>query len=498
MLPLGTGNDLARVLGWGAALDDDNQLPKLLEMFERATTKMLDRWSIMTYTFDTSKQAEQSNLASNEGQTSQDNLNNLESLIVSNLNNIVVNESAQQVIQSTRNLNANLIKLQFNFVNNIFFGDNFIHNSKLNTIHTFVKDQLSQFDKKLSEFYSLLKSELKIWSGAEIRSGESTETSSTNSGECDSDQIEYTINQKLKAIEAFFRNESIQLAARSNSLYRKQSLSKISKRFKNRQKILIKQHCLKKMIRQIIQLIDVLILFDSIKICPEESSSSLSSLNRKINDLLLSKCSPGAQKNNVPNSSSSLSINRHGLMRYESACPLASEEQSCMSSPNASKLSRSIDSLCKNFDSLNRSSIHTCSHNVSIRILSPSNEPSLKSFNDSDHLLPQEIVPDILVDDIFDTSVSNGLRHSIFNSKSVPGLNVLSDFKEHSMSQQILYPVVSSTCLNNSLNASSFISSTSSNYLSTTCIPSAFSSSSTCLNKTPVPSPRISKKYYRG
>lgn len=30
-------------------LDDDNQLPKLLESFERATTKMLDRWSILTY-----------------------------------------------------------------------------------------------------------------------------------------------------------------------------------------------------------------------------------------------------------------------------------------------------------------------------------------------------------------------------------------------------------------------------------------------------------------
>lgn len=49
VLPLGTGNDLARVLGWGAALDDDNQLAKLLEFIERATTKMLDRWSMMTY-----------------------------------------------------------------------------------------------------------------------------------------------------------------------------------------------------------------------------------------------------------------------------------------------------------------------------------------------------------------------------------------------------------------------------------------------------------------
>ena len=49
MLPLGTGNDLARVLGWGAAFDDDTQLPAVLEKMEHAQIKMLDRWSIMTY-----------------------------------------------------------------------------------------------------------------------------------------------------------------------------------------------------------------------------------------------------------------------------------------------------------------------------------------------------------------------------------------------------------------------------------------------------------------
>lgn len=49
MLPLGTGNDLARVLGWGPSCDDDTQLPQILEKLERASTKMLDRWSIMTY-----------------------------------------------------------------------------------------------------------------------------------------------------------------------------------------------------------------------------------------------------------------------------------------------------------------------------------------------------------------------------------------------------------------------------------------------------------------
>ncbi|KAG0728262.1 Diacylglycerol kinase eta [Chionoecetes opilio] len=49
VLPLGTGNDLARVLGWGSACDDDAHLPQTLERYERATTKMLDRWSIMSF-----------------------------------------------------------------------------------------------------------------------------------------------------------------------------------------------------------------------------------------------------------------------------------------------------------------------------------------------------------------------------------------------------------------------------------------------------------------
>lgn len=49
MLPLGTGNDLARVLGWGSSCDDDAHLPQLLERYEKASTKMLDRWSVMVF-----------------------------------------------------------------------------------------------------------------------------------------------------------------------------------------------------------------------------------------------------------------------------------------------------------------------------------------------------------------------------------------------------------------------------------------------------------------
>ncbi|GMT25523.1 hypothetical protein PFISCL1PPCAC_16820, partial [Pristionchus fissidentatus] len=47
ILPLGTGNDLARVMGWGHVFYNDARLPNMMRTYERAHTRMLDRWSIM-------------------------------------------------------------------------------------------------------------------------------------------------------------------------------------------------------------------------------------------------------------------------------------------------------------------------------------------------------------------------------------------------------------------------------------------------------------------
>lgn len=47
VLPLGTGNDLSRVLGWGTSFDDDNAVTQFLQHLERAKAAVLDRWSIM-------------------------------------------------------------------------------------------------------------------------------------------------------------------------------------------------------------------------------------------------------------------------------------------------------------------------------------------------------------------------------------------------------------------------------------------------------------------
>ena len=44
MLPLGTGNDIARVLGWGPSFDDDEDaLSDFIDSVEKSKVKLLDR-----------------------------------------------------------------------------------------------------------------------------------------------------------------------------------------------------------------------------------------------------------------------------------------------------------------------------------------------------------------------------------------------------------------------------------------------------------------------
>ena len=44
--PLGTGNDMARVMGWGAQFGDEEKLPIVLKEMECSSFHLLDRWSV--------------------------------------------------------------------------------------------------------------------------------------------------------------------------------------------------------------------------------------------------------------------------------------------------------------------------------------------------------------------------------------------------------------------------------------------------------------------
>jgi len=49
VLPLGTGNDLARVLGWGGGFKNEESVSDILHQVESAHTTLLDRWDVKIY-----------------------------------------------------------------------------------------------------------------------------------------------------------------------------------------------------------------------------------------------------------------------------------------------------------------------------------------------------------------------------------------------------------------------------------------------------------------
>lgn len=101
-MPLGTGNDLARVLGWGSSCDDDAHLPQILERYESASTKMLDRWSIMVFEKAISIPGKEPKMSLSSEQEAL--LNGMVTSANESLRSIVETDDLQILIHSTKTL----------------------------------------------------------------------------------------------------------------------------------------------------------------------------------------------------------------------------------------------------------------------------------------------------------------------------------------------------------------------------------------------------------
>ncbi|XP_031343848.1 diacylglycerol kinase eta isoform X1 [Photinus pyralis] len=103
VLPLGTGNDLARVLGWGSSCDDDTHLPQLLEKYEKASTKILDRWSVMTFERTIAMPKLSLDMTQPEGQL-HSQISQYEDNLILHLQNILQSDDTSTVLNSAKRL----------------------------------------------------------------------------------------------------------------------------------------------------------------------------------------------------------------------------------------------------------------------------------------------------------------------------------------------------------------------------------------------------------
>ncbi|XP_036329541.1 diacylglycerol kinase eta-like isoform X1 [Rhagoletis pomonella] len=109
VMPLGTGNDLARVLGWGSSCDDDAHLPQILERYESASTKMLDRWSIMVFEKAIAVQPKTPKMSLSSAQEAL--LTGMVTAANLNLRSIVETDDTQTLVAATKTLCETLDEL---------------------------------------------------------------------------------------------------------------------------------------------------------------------------------------------------------------------------------------------------------------------------------------------------------------------------------------------------------------------------------------------------
>ncbi|KAF0760760.1 diacylglycerol kinase eta-like [Aphis craccivora] len=216
VLPLGTGNDLARVLGWGASCDDDAHLPQIMDKYERASTKILDRWSIMVYerSIDIGSGTKLTmNSGVQEGISLESAISTYYNYIMSNLN-IILQTDEHEIIVNTAKVLCGTIK---DFIVCISEISNVIGNTEFNDMRQDLKYKLDKFLKLLQ------KEEFKITYQTKIETVHNNDLNEENM-QINFDKLTNN-NEKdteSKAIKKMYKKE---LLERANSL--KKSVTKL-------------------------------------------------------------------------------------------------------------------------------------------------------------------------------------------------------------------------------------------------------------------------------
>lgn len=163
VLPLGTGNDLARVLGWGHSFDDTDLIASMIRRFERAHVKPLDRWSVLVhedpslksikFNSENPKTSKSSFELSEAGQSRKSVMNSYQSSVADHISQILSSSDYAVVISSARIL-CETVK---NFISDI--GTAFDQSSSSDLTDATIADQCGVLRQKLDNLVLTLKEE---------------------------------------------------------------------------------------------------------------------------------------------------------------------------------------------------------------------------------------------------------------------------------------------------------------------------------------------------